>query len=79
MGHREGEVGRGDEVQEYLEKVIIFSMILHKSLHSQDLADHSRLGKPYQILTDEDVGRHMVAARDIRAGEVSSYQYCAPI
>jgi len=55
MGHREGEVGRGDEVQEYLAK---------------DLADHSRLGKPYQILTDEDVGRHMVAVRDIKAGEV---------
>ena len=36
----------------------------------QDLADHGKLGKPYRIVTDEDVGRHMVAVRDIKAGQV---------
>ena len=36
----------------------------------QDLADHGKQGRPYKILTDEVVGRHMVAVRNIKAGEV---------
>jgi len=36
---------------------------------AQDLANHKEKGKPYSILKDEVVGRHMVAARNISAGE----------
>ena len=34
----------------------------------RDLANH-RKGKPYEIVKDETFGRHMVASRDIKAGE----------
>ena len=34
----------------------------------RDLANHKR-GKPYAIVKDETFGRHMVASRDISAGE----------
>ena len=34
----------------------------------RDQADHRR-GRPYKIVKDETVGRHMVASRDIKAGE----------
>ena len=36
----------------------------------QDLADHGQLGRPYEIVVDEMVGRHLVAVRDVKAGEV---------
>ena len=35
----------------------------------RDLANHKK-GKPYKIVKDETFGRHMVASRDIKAGEV---------
>ena len=37
-----------------------------------DLANHGSLGKPYTILKDKDVGRHVIATRDIHAGQVRS-------
>ena len=39
----------------------------------QDLADHRQLGRPYEIVVDEMVGRHLVAVRDVKAGEVGKY------
>ena len=39
----------------------------------QDLADHGQLGRPYEIVVDEVVGRHLVAVRDVKAGEVGKY------
>jgi len=36
---------------------------------AKDLADHKAKGAPYKIIKDEVVGRHMVALRDIKAGE----------
>ena len=39
----------------------------------QDLADHGPLGRPYEIVVDEMVGRHLVAVRDVKAGEVGKY------
>ena len=38
--------------------------------HDRDLADHGTKGRPYTIVKDEEYGRHMLAARDIAAGEV---------
>ena len=39
----------------------------------QDLADHGQLGRPYEIVVNEVVGRHLVAVRDVKAGEVGNY------
>ena len=39
----------------------------------QDLADHGQLGRPYEIVVNEMVGRHLVAVRDVKAGEVGNY------
>ena len=39
----------------------------------QDLADHGPPGRPYEIVVDEVVGRHLVAVRDVKAGEVGKY------
>jgi len=36
---------------------------------AKDLANHKK-GKPYNIIKDEVVGRHMVASRNIKAGEI---------
>ena len=38
----------------------------------QDLADHGQLGRPYEIVVNEVVGRHLVAVRDVKAGEVGN-------
>ena len=71
MGHVDGEGAPKTLVEEYLEKVR--SEISERSKDTetfQDLADHGKQGRPYKILTDEVVGRHMVAVRNIKAGEV---------
>ena len=39
----------------------------------QDLADHGQLGRPYEVVVNEVVGRHLVAVRDVKAGEVGKY------
>ena len=39
----------------------------------QDLADHGQLGRPYEIVVNEMVGRRLVAVRDVKAGEVGNY------
>merc|ERR1711892_360112 len=35
----------------------------------KDLANHKDMGTPYNIIKDEVVGRHMVATRNIKAGD----------
>lgn len=53
MDHKVGEGGE-DDIAKYA---------------AQDLANHKDKGAPYNIIKDEVVGRHMVAARNIQAGE----------
>jgi len=54
MDHKVGELGE-DDIDKY---------------DAKDLANHKERGKPYSIIKDEIVGRHMVATRNIKAGEI---------
>ena len=45
---------------------------LVEMMSCQDLADHGQLGRPYEIVVNEVVGRHLVAVRDVKAGEVGN-------
>ena len=59
------------DLAKILQKIIdIFHPI--EMMPCQDLADHGQLGRPYEIVVNEVVGRHLVAVRDVKAGEVGN-------